>query len=199
MSEETKSAAKSSSFHDYVMPVIILVAVCVVTTALLAVTNSVTAPVIAANSEASANETRAALLPEADGFTQVDTELMTSSQSEIVDIYQSTNDVGCVMTVSTSSFGGTLTLLVGFDGDGAITGVSISEHSDTPGVGTNDMTDDYLGQYIGLTSLTSSNVKSETSTLTSGGTFTYISGASVTGGAIHDAIYLALDQLAALG
>lgn len=199
MSEEKKSAAKSSSFHEYVMPVIILVLVCVVTTGLLAVTNSITAPVIEANSDSSANETRAVLLPEADGFSKLDVELLTSSQSEIVNVYESTNGVGCVMTVSTSSFGGTLTLLVGFDADGAITGISISEHSDTPGVGTNNMTDEHLGQYVGLTSLTSSDVKSETSTTTDGTAFEYVSGASVTGGAIHDAIYLAFEQLAALG
>ena len=199
MSEENKSAAKSSSFHEYVMPVIILVLVCVVTTGLLAVTNSITAPVIEANSDSSANETRAVLLPEADGFSKLDVELLTSSQSEIVNVYESTNGVGCVMTVSTSSFGGTLTLLVGFDADGAITGISISEHSDTPGVGTNNMTDEHLGQYVGLTELTSSDVKSETSTTSDGTAFEYVSGASVTGGAIHDAIYLAFEQLAAIG
>ena len=194
-----KAPAKKSSFHDYVMPVIILVLVCVVTTALLALTNSITAPVIEANSDASSNETRAVLLPEADGFSKVDTELLSSSQSEIANVYESTNGVGCVMTVTTSSFGGTLTLMVGFDADGAITGISISDHSDTPGVGTNNMTDEHLGQYVGLTELTSSDVKSESSITSDGTAFEYVSGASVTGGAIHDAIYLAFEQLAALG
>ena len=190
---------KKSSFQDFVMPVIILVLVCVVTTALLAATNSVTAPVIEANNEASSNETRYALLPEASGFTAYEGELLTSSSSSVSDVYTADNGEGTVMTLVTKSFGGDLTMMVGFDADGAITGVSISDHSDTPGVGTNNMTDDYLGQYVGLTSLTSSDVKSESSTLISGGTFEYVSGASVTGAAMHDAVYLAFEQLAAMG
>lgn len=200
MSEtKVQEASKNNNFHEYVLPVIVLVCVCVVTTALLAITNNVTQSVIEANALAEANETRQTLLTDADGFTEVETELMSSSSSNVTEVYAADNGVGYVFTLTTTSFGGELTMMVGVGSDGAITGVSISDHADTPGVGTKNFTDDYLGQYVGLTALTSADVKSETATLASGGTFEYISGASVTGSAVHDAVYLALEQYAAIG
>ena len=58
----------------------------------------------------------------------------------------------------------------------------------------------YLAQYSGLTALTSpDNIKKETADLASGGTFAFISGASVSGQAIHSGVEAALSQFAAMG
>jgi electron transport complex protein RnfG len=91
-------------------------------------------------------------------------------------------------------------MMVGVDSEGALTGVKVTEHADTPGVGTKDMDPAYLAQYSGLTALTSAdNIKKETAELAGGGTFEYISGASVSGQAIHSGVEAALNQFAAMG
>lgn len=192
---------KKSNFKEYVYPVIILTVICLVTTLLLAVTNSVTAPVIAANTEATQNAAREALLSDADSFEQVeitDGDYAASSDGKAVvqEVYQGSKGgdaVGYVMTVSTKSFGGDLIMMVGVDSTGAVTGIQIISHSDTSGVGTKNFTDDYLGQYVGMTEIQDENVKKDPQM-----TGKYITGASVTGTALHKGVYAALAEYAAL-
>ena len=78
-------------------------------------------------------------------------------------------------------------MMVGISSDGSISGVSVTSSSDT----SKDADPDYLAQYKGLTSLKSENVK--------GGDVQYISGASVSGQAIHDGVYAALQAFASMG
>ncbi len=201
MSSTKAQASGVNAGKEYVYPVVILVVISVVTTALLAVTNFVSSPIIAANQAASANATRKELLAEADSFSLVEGDYLTSSDqsAKVTEVYEADNGVGMVLTVVTKSFGGDLTMMVGMDADGAVTGVKVTDSSDTPGVGSKDTQPDYLAQYDGLTTLTSENVKKETSVTSDGTAFEYITGASVSGTAIHKGVYLALDQFNALG
>ncbi len=200
MSTKTQTAGTNNG-REYVYPVVILVVISVVTTALLAITNFISSPIIAANQEASANATRKELLADADSFTLVEGDYLISSDqsAEVSAVYEADNGVGMVITIVSKSFGGDLTMMVGLDAEGAITGVKVTDNSDTPGVGSKDMQPDYLAQYDGLTELTSENVKKETSVTSDGSAFEYITGASVSGSAIHKGVYLALDQFKALG
>ena len=200
MSTKTQTAGTNNG-REYVYPVVILVVISVVTTALLAITNFISSPIIAANQEASANATRKELLADADSFTLVEGDYLISSDqsAEVSAVYEADNSVGMVITIVSKSFGGDLTMMVGLDAEGAITGVKVTDNSDTPGVGSKDMQPDYLAQYDGLTELTSENVKKETSVTSDGSAFEYITGASVSGSAIHKGVYLALDQFKALG
>ncbi len=201
MSSTKAQASGANAGREYVYPVVILVVISVVTTALLAITNFVSSPIIAANQTASANATRKELLAEADSFSLVEGDYLTSSDqsAKVTEVYEADNGVGMVLTVVTKSFGGDLTMMVGMDADGAVTGVKVTDSSDTPGVGSKDTQPDYLAQYDGLTTLTSENVKKETSVTSDGTAFEYITGASVSGTAIHKGVYLALDQFNALG
>lgn len=202
MSRKTNAASTEENFgREYVYPVVILVIICVVTTALLAITNFVSAPIIEKNQEASATATRKELLTDADSFTSVDTDLQTSEDqsAKVTEVYQADNGSGYVITVVTKSFGGDLTMMVGLSSDGSITGVKVTDSSDTPGVGSKDAQPDYLAQYDGLSQLTSEDVKKENSTTSDGAVFQYITGASVSGSAIHKGVYLALEQYKALG
>ena len=186
---------KNDNFKEYGMPVVVLVAICFFTTLLLALTNSVSAPIIVRNAEAAANVNRFALLPEADGFTQVEDLTYAASsdaKATVTDVYKADNGAGYVMTCVTKSFGGDLTMMVGLDANGAITGVLVTDHADTPGVGTKDQDPEYLAQYKTKTSLESEDCKKETG-------FNYITGASVSGTAIHKGVYAALAQYAQIG
>ncbi len=201
MSDTKAQAAGTNTGREYIYPVVILVVISVVTTALLAITNFVSAPIIVANQQASADATRKELLTDADSFTLVEGDYLTSEDQsvKISEVYQADNGAGMVITAVTKSFGGDLTMMVGLDAQGAVTGVDVTDHSDTPGVGSKDMQPEYLAQYKGLTTLTSEDVKKETSVTSDGAAFEYITGASVSGTAIHKGVYLALDQFNALG
>lgn len=195
---------KNSNYKEYVYPVVILTLICLVTTFLLAMTNSVSYPIIVANKAASADRTRQELLAEADSFTDISADLGTLSQStdgsaHVDNVFKANNGAGYVMTVGTKSFGGELTMMVGMDENGAITGVKVTDHSDTPGIGSKDQTPEYLSQYSGLTELTNEDVKKESSVTAAGSGFAYIAGASVSGTAIHKGVYAALDQYKQIG
>ncbi|MDO5131723.1 MAG: FMN-binding protein [Eubacteriales bacterium] len=186
--------------NQFAAPVIVLSAICLVVSIALAFTNRVTSSIIEANNEATAAAARTQLLSAADSFTKVeDVTPETGATSEdgkatVQDAYAADNGAGYVMTVKTSSFGGALTMMVGLDSEGAITGVTVTEHADTPGVGTKDMEPDYLAQYQGMSELSSAaNIKKEAAP------FVYISGASVSGQAIHSGVAAALSQYAAMG
>ena len=202
MSKKTNAASAEENFgREYVYPVVILVVICVVTTALLAITNFISAPIIVKNQEAAATAARKELLTDADSFTAMDTELQVSEDqsAKVTEVYQADNGAGYVITVVTKSFGGDLTMMVGLTSDGLITGVKVTDSADTPGVGSKDAQPEYLAQYDGLTELTAQDVKKETSVTSGGAAFQYITGASVSGTAIHKGVYLALDQYKALG
>lgn len=182
--------AEQSTFKEYIYPVIILTVICALTTALLAVTNFFSKPVIERNLAESAKQTRLELLPGADDFFDDTTnaaELASNEKAEVTEVFAASNGSGYVYTVRSKSFGGEMTMMVGVGKDGEVTGVKVTEHADTPGVGTKDHDPGYLSQYIGRSTLQSENVKKEPD-------FDFITGASVTGTAVHEGVYAALEQ-----
>ena len=180
---------KSNTYKEYIAPTVVLVAICLIITGALAYVNSITAPIIEENSAAAANEARFELLPEADDFTAFDGDLtvMAENQVFVSDCYVANNGAGIVVTVESKSYGGLLTEMIGIDSEGAITGVKVTNHSDTPGLGTKAQTPEYLSQYIGLTEYADVNVKNDSSV-------TYVSGATVTSNAVHYGVCAALEQ-----
>ena len=193
-----------SKTREFIAPVIVLTAICLIVSAALAFTYKIANPIIEKNTAEAAAKARTELLPEADAFTDLsDTASLYVSDDGKVSVseaYKADNGTGYVMTVVTSSFGGKLTMMVGINSDGAVTGVKVTDHADTPGVGTKDQEPSYLAQYTGLSALTSPDtVKKEQVVTQSGEPFAYISGASVSGTAIHKGVAAALAQYAQLG
>ncbi|MBO4373697.1 MAG: FMN-binding protein [Lachnospiraceae bacterium] len=182
--------AEQGTYKEYIYPVIILTVICAATTALLAVTNFFSKPVIERNLAESARQTRLELLPEADDFSDMTGSagnLASNDKARVVEVFEAANKKGYVYTIRSKSFGGELTMMVGVDSEGSVTGVKVTEHSDTPGVGTKNFDPDYLAKYKGRDALESQIVKKEPG-------FDYITGASVTGTAIHEGVYAALEQ-----
>ncbi|MBQ3428142.1 MAG: FMN-binding protein [Mogibacterium sp.] len=185
---------KTSAFKEYISPILVLVVICFVTTFLLAFTYGVTAPIIAENTAKAASEARMELLPEGDSFSDTGADLFTLEEGKVyaTEVYKADNGAGMVVTVKTNSYGGTLTAMVGINSNGEITGVKVTDHADTPGVGTKAHAAEHLSQYEGLTELGSDVVKSDPSVQ-------HVTGASVSSGAVHKAVYCALEQYKAMG
>ena len=182
---------KNNEFvKERVMPIVVLVTICLVITAALAYTNSITKPIIAENAIKAANEARVTLLAEADGFTAFDGDLISYEEGAVAvtECYIADNGAGMVITVSTKSFGGAMIEMIGLDAEGKITGVKVTSHADTPGLGTKAHDEvNHLPQYVGVSELTSPSAKAEAS-------IDHIAGATVTSDAVHYGVKAALEQ-----
>lgn len=125
-------------------PIVVLTVICIVITGALAVTNSVTAPIIAAANERAQNEALYAMLPEADGFTRAEGEW-----SNVSAVYVANNGAGMVVTSTGNGKNGAITVMTAFAG-GTIKEIKIMDHAEDAGIGTK-ATDDasYLAQFAG--------------------------------------------------
>ena len=63
--------------------------------------------------------------------------------------YNDSGLVGYCVEVQANGFGGLLTAVVGVNTNGEVTGVAVTSHRETEGVGTDAMTEEYLSQYVG--------------------------------------------------
>lgn len=179
----------NDTFKKYVAPIIVLVGICLVVTAALAATYGVAHPIIVKNTKEAADKTRQELLKDADAFTEYKGKLLKTDDGkvEIKEVYVADNKSGMVITVETKSFGGPLTEMVGINEKGEITGVKVTAHSDTPGLGTKAQAPEHLKQYDGLTKLDETTCKDDKQVQ-------HISGATISSNAIHYGIYVALQQ-----
>lgn len=185
---------KNNVYKEHIAPIVVLVVICFLVTLALAATYGVAKPIIDENSVKAANEARTELLAEADGFTEFTGTLVALEPEKVFvsDCYVADNGTGMVVTVQTKSFGGLLTEMIGINAAGEITGIKVTAHADTPGLGTKAQTPEHLAQYVGLTELASTAAKDDAAV-------THISGATVTSNAVHYGINAALAQFKEVG
>ena len=138
---------KDNKFSTLVKPVVVLFAICLVVSVLLAYTNRITAPIIAENKKAAAEATRSAVLEGSTSFTFIpcDTEALG-----IESAYREDSGLGYVITAGYKGYGGVVTVTVGLDPQGKVVGISADVSKETSGVGSKAGKEDYLAQYKGL-------------------------------------------------
>jgi electron transport complex protein RnfG len=144
----------------YLIPSVALVIICLIVTAALAFTYGVTAPTIQKNLEAMEKK---------------------AAQEVLGDV------AGVALKTQVKSYGGKLEMMVGISEDGAVTGVKVLTHQDTPGLGTQPMETEYLKQYIGLTEVTATHIKED-------GNVDAITGATISSNAIYNGVKQALSD-----
>ena len=98
---------------------------------------------------------------------------------------------GTVVEVSISGSQSMLALAIGVDNDGAITGVSVIDHGETPGLGAKSTEAAWRAQFAGQTSGLALDKK--------GGEIAPLTGATITSQAIVDACQIAIDTAANVG
>lgn len=167
---------------------ITLLAITAVAALLLSVVYTKTKPVIDELAEQTKRESMAMVMAGATEFTPVE---YTESEG-VVDVngaYNGTELMGYCVQVESSGFGGAISMMVGVDTDGAVTGVSILSHSETAGLGTKAMTEEFLSQYVGRTGTLTVKTGAETD-------INHISGATVTSRAVTNGVNIALAFIA---
>jgi electron transport complex protein RnfG len=129
------------------IPTISLFLICVVVTALLAVTNNITAEKIAANEAQSKQESMFSVVPDAASFEEIETDVFYAGKDA------SGNIVGYAVSTSMNGYGGLVKVMTGFDANGVILGVDVFYNDDeTPGLGKNTSNASFRDQYAGFRS-----------------------------------------------
>ncbi len=169
--------------------VIVLFSICLITSLLLGLTNMLTADAIAANNQRVSDEAMAEVLPSESGYTDI-TSQYTGGDSTVQHVYQAGED-GYVVEVATSGFGGLVNMMVGVGPDGACTGVSITSHSETSGLGANATKAEWREQFKGATGTVS--------VTKDGGTIEALTGSTITSRAVCTGVTTALEVVASLG
>lgn len=145
-----------------IKPGIILLIVCAVAAALLGYINAITVGPIAEQEALKTATAMAAVLPGAEFGDAVELETPISgadldTQGEdlsdaSIDSYAVGKidgaDAGYAVSAKVKGYGGELSMMVGIDLEGKVTGVSVVSMSETPGLGANCQTD-WINQYAG--------------------------------------------------
>lgn len=169
-----------------VKPAIVLLVIAGVAAGLLGVVSEVTAAPIAAQNEKTLNESMTAVMPEASTFEQLEVE----SEGTITAVYKGDNG-GFVITTAPGGFGGAVNTMVGIGADGVITGLRVTGHSETPGLGAKSTEPAFYEQFTG---------KSGTVAVTKdGGEIVPITSSTITSRAVCAGAQEALDWFAANG
>ncbi len=123
---------KDNKIWPLLAPVVVLTAICLVVTAALALTNHFTAPVIAANQQASADGAKQVVLPAGADFEALGEADLPAG---IAAADKAGNGAGYVFTVKARGYS-ELTVMVGVDSDGKVAGTQVVVHAETDGIGT---------------------------------------------------------------
>lgn len=134
------------SFNEIIKPVLVLVCICLVVTALLAYINSVTSPIIAKAEEEKTRQAMTEVLSEADSFEKLEIENLPE---RVTEAYSATNGAGYVFMLTTKGYGGDMKLICGMDADGVIEQCKTLLHAETSGLGSKTAEDPYRNQYCG--------------------------------------------------
>jgi electron transport complex protein RnfG len=136
----------SGSGKDFIKPVVVLTAICIATSAALALTQAAAGPVIEATQKSAQEAARVEVLPAADGFEDA---MVTGMPEGVSEAYKAQNGAGYVFIASGKGYGGEMRLIVGIDADGKITGTKTLAHAETAGLGAKTAEPKFQSQFIG--------------------------------------------------
>ncbi len=110
----------------------VFVCICTVMTLLLAVTNSVTAPIILNNQHASAKKALLEVMPDGLGFEQISIEDYTLPAT-VSEVYKEMSGHGYVVKLVTAGYGTDMVIMCGVDANGVVTGAVCISSNETLG------------------------------------------------------------------
>ncbi len=176
---------------DFVKPAVILLLVAAVVALVLGLVDLVTRDRIEAIAEQTMNNAMQSVLP-ADSYEQLDVE----PDGEVDAAYEAADGAGWVVQVTEVGSQGTVTMMVGVGSDLACTGISVTESSETAGLGAiasqaSEAGDNFRGQFVGQTGTVA--------VTKDGGEINALTGATITSRAIAKGVTTALALCETLG
>ena len=160
--------------------------------AALAGVNTITAPIIASINAEKTTKAIAAVLPDAE--TAVISYEASAKDDAVQTVY--TSEAGYAVKVQVGGFGGTITMMVGVDKEGAVLGIDIISHAETASLGDvaaskNAKGQAFRGQFVGKTGTLAVNKD--------GGEIDAITSATITSRAVTSGVNTALEFIANMG
>lgn len=186
---------KNSKAKEILVPAVSLFLICVVVTALLALTNAVTAPKIDALAVETQDASKKQVLSSAASFSE---EKQVEKDGVSYTYYDGLTSDGSVMgyvfVTSAKGYGGDISVMVGVLGDGTVAGVNILSINETAGLGMNAKNQSFLDQFLGKSGEigVAKNNPSDTE-------IQALTGATITSRAMATAVNTALSLYAEIG
>ena len=144
----------SSAKTDFVQPIFILTAICLVCALLLAYINSVTKPIIEETEAQIAETARNEVLPDSGGFEKLEVSLPEGSV--VSEVYAANNGSGYVFMINGNGYGGkgTMKLITSVDPEGNIIATKTLSHAETAGMGSKTADAPWRDQFVGISANT---------------------------------------------
>ena len=168
------------------LPAIALLAICLVATTLLALTNQVTAGRIEQIAQETENAARSAVYPDAASFSDAKT-VSSYTYYEALDADGSV--IGYTFTTSAKGYGGDVSVMTGVRAAGSVRAIEILDVSDeTPGLGQNAKQDKFKAQFADK----QGEIGVSTASKSAENGIDALTGATYTSRGVTDAVNLAL-------
>ena len=140
---------KNSSWETTVKPVVVLSVIALIVSLLLAMVNSFTAPIIEDNQKAATLAAYVDVMPTVSSASDLE-EVTDYTTENITGAVKATDGSLAIKAEEKGFDGGILTVIMGFDANGAETGIWVDASTQTKGIGSNVSTDDFLAQFNGM-------------------------------------------------
>ena len=138
-----------TTWESTVKPIVVLSVISLVVSLLLAVVNSMTAPVIAENERATTLAAYVDVMPSVSDASTL--EEMSGYTTANVSGAVKAEDGSIAIKAEEKGFdGGILSVIMGFDTNGTVTGIWVDASTQTKGIGSNVATDTFLAQFNGM-------------------------------------------------
>ena len=165
---------------------VLLMVICAIVSAVLGGVNYITKDRIAEITAQKTADAYAEVLPTSGEYTEV---AYTGDVATVDTV--ATCEEGTIVQLTVSGAQSMVTLVVGVDNDGAVTGVSIVDHGETPGLGALATDAAWRAQFAGETAGIALTKK--------GGSIEALTGATITSQAVVDACNTAIEVAAIMG
>lgn len=138
-----------STWESTVKPIVVLSAIALVVSLLLAIVNSMTEPVIEANNKAATLAAYVEVMPTVSDAATLE-EVTGCTTAGVEGVVRAADGSIAVKAGEAGFDGGILTVIIGFDTNGTITGVYVDALTQTSGIGSHVADDAVKNQFIGI-------------------------------------------------
>ena len=204
MSNEVKTKEKVDMDPKYIITLTVtLFITCIIVAGLLGLVNGVTAGPIAQINQQKTEQAMAQVVSDPSSFQavaelpQAAVDAATAAGGTLTELYDG-QGAGYVLKVVASGSQGNIEMMVGVDGDGVVTGVSIVDNSETAGIGSKVMENEPLASGTGVLDQFAGKSAAD-GTLAVGTNVEAITGATVSTRGVTTGVNAALAAVAALG
>lgn len=204
MSNEVQTKEKVDMDPKYITKLTVtLLVTCVIVAGLLGLVNGVTAGPIAAINQQKTQDAMAQVVSDASSFQavaeipQAALDAAAAAGGTLTELYDG-QDAGYVLKVVASGSQGNIEMMVGVDGDGVVTGVSVVDSSETAGIGTKVTGNEPLASGTGVLDQFIGKSAAD-GTLAVGSNVEAITGATVSTRGVTTGVNAALAAVGAMG